>query len=168
MSSGLQLADLLLDLDEVAAELTSSATAGEWLDAFLLAAAAVQIVEDHLQPDSLVRRAAGMLAGLRDALADAVMTGDAAATGIGDIATQVAAGVADLPRPARAAVLRLPSAFRAFDLAPADAATLARGLRERAGAAPVPSSWSVYARPGATSARWSPRHCGPRGRRPGP
>ncbi len=169
LSAGLQLTDLLLSLDEVGARLTAAAAACEWLDAFLLAAAAVQIVEDHLQPETLARRAAGVLGGpvgwaarrtadggerlrrvreraclawlrgaeaLRDDLADAVMTEGAPAAGIEDAAEQVASGVAGLPRAARAAVLRLPSAFRAFDLAPADAATLARGLRERVGAAP--------------------------------
>ncbi|HEY2764590.1 MAG TPA: HAD family hydrolase [Pseudonocardiaceae bacterium] len=59
---GLTVADLLADLAEVARLLADRITAGDVLDAYLLAAGAVQIVEDHLQRDSLaLRRAAGHL-----------------------------------------------------------------------------------------------------------
>jgi hydroxymethylpyrimidine pyrophosphatase-like HAD family hydrolase len=64
LSAGLRLTDLLLNLDEVCAELRDRVLAREWLDAFLLASAAVQIVEDYLQPDTAARRAEKMLAGL--------------------------------------------------------------------------------------------------------
>lgn len=64
LSTGPRLTDLLLGLDEVAAELPACVAAGDWLDAFLLAAAAVQIVEDHLQPSTAARRAGELLGGL--------------------------------------------------------------------------------------------------------
>ncbi|MGH3526596.1 MAG: HAD family hydrolase [Pseudonocardiaceae bacterium] len=54
--------DLLADLVEITHRLSERLAAGDALDAYLLAAGAVQIVEDHLQRDSLaLRRAASYL-----------------------------------------------------------------------------------------------------------
>jgi hydroxymethylpyrimidine pyrophosphatase-like HAD family hydrolase/orotate phosphoribosyltransferase len=59
---GLAVADLLADPGEVTRRLSDSLTTGDALDAYLLAAGAVQIVEDHLQRDLLaLRRAASYL-----------------------------------------------------------------------------------------------------------
>ncbi|MGH3794040.1 MAG: HAD family hydrolase [Pseudonocardiaceae bacterium] len=56
------VADLLADLAEVTRRLSERLAAGDVLDAYLLAAGAVQIVEDHLQRDPLaLRRAASYL-----------------------------------------------------------------------------------------------------------
>ncbi|MCU1629787.1 MAG: hypothetical protein JWP64_4736 [Pseudonocardia sp.] len=60
----LLLPDLLLRLDEVLEHLGTCLRSGDELDAFLLSAAAVQIVEDVLQRDPLsLRRAAKFLGG---------------------------------------------------------------------------------------------------------
>lgn len=78
---GLVLADLLTDLVETTDRLVARLAAGDVLDSFLLAAAAVQIVEDDLQRDTLALRR-----GARYARARGVPTGvpqvlAAAATG---------------------------------------------------------------------------------------
>lgn len=58
------VSDLLADLSEVWARLTACVADGHTLDAFLFAAGAVQIVEDHVQRDPLsVRRTASYLGG---------------------------------------------------------------------------------------------------------
>ncbi|NMH99807.1 HAD hydrolase family protein [Pseudonocardia acidicola] len=60
----LLVTDLLADLPELVDRLVRCTDADDALDAFLLAAGAVQIVEDHLQRDVLsLRRAGGMLGG---------------------------------------------------------------------------------------------------------
>ncbi|MFC5993656.1 HAD family hydrolase [Pseudonocardia hispaniensis] len=62
--SELVLADLLMELREVVDRLVERIAVADVLDGFLLAAGAVQIVEDHLQPDtSPVRRGAQYLRG---------------------------------------------------------------------------------------------------------
>lgn len=61
-SDGLVLADLLVDLTEIVHHLGDRLAVREVLDSYLLAAAAVQIVEDHLARDVLVlRRGTGYL-----------------------------------------------------------------------------------------------------------
>ncbi|WP_432845308.1 HAD family hydrolase [Amycolatopsis sp. CA-161197] len=55
----LVVADLLSDLTEIAHRLIDRVAGRDILDTYLLAAAAVQIVEDHLQRDTLALRRAG-------------------------------------------------------------------------------------------------------------
>ncbi|GEL18896.1 HAD hydrolase family protein [Pseudonocardia asaccharolytica] len=62
--SELVMADLLMELREIADRLVERLAVADMLDGFLLAAGAVQIAEDHLHRDSsLPRRAAGYLRG---------------------------------------------------------------------------------------------------------
>jgi hydroxymethylpyrimidine pyrophosphatase-like HAD family hydrolase len=59
---GLAVVDLLADLVEITHRLADQVAGGDLLDAYLLAAGAVQIVEDHLHRDTLsLRRAAEYL-----------------------------------------------------------------------------------------------------------
>jgi hydroxymethylpyrimidine pyrophosphatase-like HAD family hydrolase len=63
-ADGPVVADLLADLREVCERLATCVRLGHLLDAFLFAAGAVQIVEDHLQRDPLsLRRSAKYLGG---------------------------------------------------------------------------------------------------------
>ncbi|HWD06303.1 MAG TPA: HAD hydrolase family protein [Amycolatopsis sp.] len=77
--SRLVVADLLLDLDGITDRLAERAGARDALDTFLLAAAAVQVVEDHLQRDTFALRRAA--AYLRERTAAGV--GPAAVAGLG-------------------------------------------------------------------------------------
>jgi hydroxymethylpyrimidine pyrophosphatase-like HAD family hydrolase len=62
---GLLLTDLLIDIATVSAHLVDCLERNQVLDAFLLSAGAVQIVEDYLQRDTLtLRRAAGAIGGM--------------------------------------------------------------------------------------------------------
>lgn len=150
--------DLLMTADEVAGQLRRAAAAGDWLDAYLLAAGLHQLVEDHVHPDPLLMRraadylrsrgarAVGLVAGTaarllqapvppalqttRHSLSEATISLAAAVLGHGPAGHL---GLDDIQLPRMDDVLRVPSCFRSFDQHPDDVAELARRFVDRFG-----------------------------------
>ncbi len=158
MTTPWQPLDLLMTADELTGQLRRAAAAGDWLDAYLLAAGLHQLVEDRLHPDPLLlRRAADYLHG-RGARAGGLVAGAAArllqapvppalhATrrSLGEATISLAAavlgngpaghlGLDELRLPRTDDVLRVPSCFRSFDQHPDDIAELAGRFVDRFG-----------------------------------
>jgi hydroxymethylpyrimidine pyrophosphatase-like HAD family hydrolase len=66
--TALEIADLLPDFDRLIALLADQVDSAEWLDAYLLSAGALQILEDHSVPGSLRRGEAAVHLGGRQSL----------------------------------------------------------------------------------------------------
>jgi hypothetical protein len=130
---GLELVDLLNDVETLARLLEQELDRRHVLDSFLLAAGMNQVAEDHLHRRAGLRSTRGVrrwqqrLARLVDVLAEAVLSGgDAAHADVG-----LLSGVHGLPDGLRRSILRLPDCFRSFDQHPADCATLAERFAQR-------------------------------------